>query len=573
MKNLAYRKPILFFAIAFLISIGFSSCNKYLDVKPKALRTTGNFFSNKENAIEAVNSIYNILASQNRWENGFLESSRFYIGEMLADDAAMGSVQGDYDDLERLIEWRPYTDNIILHGIWSRAYKGIYRSDWVLSNLPNSPIDSILKTRLEGEAYFLKGMNILRLVKVFGDIPITNGVVQPDQYGKVPQKTMHEGFEIAAQQFREAAKRLPRKSQYASADLGRATKGAAESMLARLYMLEAGMDQKADAHCWDSVYMYTNLVINSGEYGLVTNYATIHEPEGENDFESIFELQYGNSSSLNIGLGSNASNVGNTTQIRCSIRSASNDGLPGGWGYFQPTQLLVNAFEPEDPRLSCDVYGPNFNNGIVYGIKRNYNLAAMETEYYNRQLAISPSEAPALMVSPSNSSRNQIIIRYANVLLMNAEAAYHLGEAGIAQQDVNLVRARARNSTYCKGYKLGTDTYTPTGFSGNLPPVTATGPDLLKAIWHERNVELALQSMRYWDLVRTGRYFARLEVKEKTLQRPTGTSPEFANVDIVANCKARSIMGPRGIKDIPIFPIPGAEATKWNLHQLIGLYN
>ncbi len=572
MKKIMFSRTVFFAIVTFLMFT--TSCKKYLDLQPKALRTANNFISNDANAVMAVNSIYNVLASQNRWEGGNLESSRWYIGEILADDAAMGSVKGDYDDLERLIEWRPFTDNIILNGIWRRAYEGIYRSDWVLATLPKSPVDSTLKRRLMGEAYFLRGMNILRLVKVFGDIPITNGIIYPDQYGKIPQQTMHQGFEIAAEQFRKAMVRLPRKSQYAAKDLGRATIGAAHAMLARLYMLEAGLDQHADVGCWDSVYRYTSLVMNSGEYGLVANYATIHEPEGANDFGSIFELQYGSSASLNIGIGADPSAIGSTSQVRCGIRAATNEGLPGGWGYFQPTQLLVNAFEPDDPRLSSTVYGPNFDGGIVYGIKRNYNLSAMETEYYNRQLAIDPyTEASALMASPSNSSRNEIIMRYANVLLMNAEAAYYLGKQGESLADLELIRNRARHSTNAKGYVLGPNNYVLTGFSGNLPQVTASGIDLLHAIWHERNVELALQGMRYWDLVRTGRYFKRLLVKEQTLKRPTSTTLEFANVDIVANCQARSIMGPRGIKDVPIFPIPGAEAVKWNLHQLIALYN
>ncbi|MCG2462504.1 RagB/SusD family nutrient uptake outer membrane protein [Flavobacteriaceae bacterium F89] len=572
MKNRKYRLPYIW-----IVNVAFSAllmgCSDYLDVEPSAIRSGDNFVTNDENAVTTVNSIYNILAGHERWQGGLLESSSFYIGEILADFSEMGAIKGDYDDLERMIEWRPFTDEIILYGIWKRSYDGIYRSDYVLGSLPDAPIDPELKKRLLGEAYFLKGMNILRLVKVFGNVPLGDGIIPPDQYGNIPQKTMHEGFEMAADNFRKSIVRLPKRSEYSLNDLGRATEGAAQSMLARLYMLQAGMDKDALSTAWDSVYHYTNKVIQSGEYSLVPNYASIQEPEGENNSESIFELQFGSSATLNIGLGGDRSAVGTTSQIRCGIRGAENEGLPGGWGYFQPTQLLVNEFEPNDPRLSSCVYGPNYNDGIVYGVARNYNLSQMQSEYYNRKLAIDPeTEASDLATSASNSSRNLRVMRYADVLLMHAEAAYYTGKEGEALIDIEMVRERARNSTNAKGFELGSDNYVATGNSNSLPMVNASGVDLLHAIWHERSVELALEDMRYWDLVRTGRYLDRLDVIKNTSKDPMANELRFANIDLRGNCQARCIEGPRGIKDIPMFPIPGAEAIKWNLKQVIGIY-
>lgn len=563
------QKVFLFFCLSLLIT----SCTDFLDVEPSSLRTGDNFLNNDENAEMAINAAYNILAGHERWQGGLLESSAFYIGEILADYAEMGAHKGDYDDLERMIEWRPYTDEIILFGIWDRSYEGIYRCDYVLEGLPDAPVTPALKARIMGEAYFLRGMNILRLVKVFGNIPVEDGIILPDEYGKIPQKSMHEGFELAAECFRQGVVRLPKQSEYPASDMGRATKGAAQAMLARLYMLEAGMDKDAVTGAWDSVYKYTDLVIKSQEYGLIDNYARLFEPEGENSRESIFELQFGSSASLNIGLGGSRSAIGATSQIRCGIRSAENEGLPGGWGYYQPTQILVDEYEVKDPRLSCAVYGPNFNSGIVYGIKRNYNLSDMMSEYYNRHLAIDPVlEAEQLSTSASNSSRNVKVMRYADVLLMHAEAAWHLGHEGEAIADLEMIRQRARHSTYCKGYKLGSTTYDPTGWTGNLPPVNASGQDLLEAIWHERSVELALEDLRYWDLVRTGRYLDRLDVKKATSKDPMATVMRFSTIDLRGNCQARCIEGPRGVKDIPIFPLPGAEAIKWNLTQIIDLY-
>lgn len=567
------KKFILNTFIGITTTFIIQSCN-FLDIEPTAIRTGENFLSNEENAILAINAAYNNLASHERWNGGLLESHSFYIGEVLADFAEMGAHKGDYDDLERMIEWRPYTDEIILYGTWRRCYDGIYRCDYVLENIENADINPDLKERIKGEAYFLKAMNIMRLATMFGSIPISNGSINSESYGKVTQKNMHECFEITADLFRKAVNRLPTKSQYDTNDLGRATKGAAQAMLARMFMIQEGMDKDCTTSPWDSVYQYTKKVIDSGEYMLADNFATIHEPEGENNIESIFEIQLGTSPTLNNGLGEGREDIGTTLQIRCGIRSAENEGLPGGWGYYQPTQLLVDEFEENDPRLSCTVYGPNFNDGIVYGIKRNYNLSDMQSEYYNRHLAIDPiTEAESLMKVSSNSGRNVRVMRYADVLLMNAEAACHLGKENEALINLEKVRERARKSTYAKGYILGQgDKYTPTGLKNILPEVTSTGEDLIKAIWHERAVELALEDMRYWDLVRTGRYLERLEVKKETSKDPTSTDLRFETINLKENCAARCIEGPRGIKDIPIFPLPGEEAIKWNLKQIINLY-
>ena len=426
---------------------------------------------------------------------------------------------------------------------------------------------------MKGEALFLRGYFFLELVKVFGSVPLPTDIIYPNEFNEVKQESVHDGYILAASDIRKAIALLPEKSQYSVEDLGRATKGAAQAMLARLYLLQVGMDKDAGETLWDSVYFYTNNVIVSGEYALAANYATIFEPEGENNVESIFEIQYGESASLNQDVGASPSAIGNTMQIRCGIRGAENEGLPGGWGYFQPTQLLVDEFEDGDPRLSSCVYGPNYNSGIVYGIQRNYNLSQMQSEYYNRKLAIDPVlEAEALSLAPSNGARNVRVMRYADVLLMHAEAAYHLGKTGEAQNDLEQVRERARNSTYCKGYNDGGRNYVPVNNTTILPNVTATGADLLNAIWHERAVELALESHRYWDLVRTGRYLERLDVIKATSKDPLATELRFANMDIRANCESRCIEGPRGKKDIPIFPLPGVEAIQWNLTQIVDAY-
>lgn len=137
-----------------LVTLLFASSCSFLDIEPTAIRTGDNFMNDETNAELAINAAYNSLASHERWSDGLLESHSFYIGEIMADYAEMGSHKGDFDDLERMIEWRPYTDEIILYCTWKRCYDGIYRCDYVLENISEAPISEALKQRIEGEAYF-----------------------------------------------------------------------------------------------------------------------------------------------------------------------------------------------------------------------------------------------------------------------------------------------------------------------------------------------------------------------------------------------------------------------------------
>jgi len=157
------------------------------------------------------------------------------------------------------------------------------------------------------------------------------------------------------------------------------------------------------------------------------------------------------------------------------------------------------------------------------------------------------------------------------VLLMNAEAAYYLNKPAEAQAKVNQVRQRARNSTYCMGYAEGKMDYSSAPTSVNLPDITSSGNQLLQDIWKERRLELAMEALRFYDLVRTGRYFDVLDV-EKNQKRAPGQSyglgdkayKQFPNLK--ANGLVRSIDGPNGNK-VPLIPIPQTEVQAWSMEQ------
>lgn len=543
-----------------------SSCNEMLDQEPIALRTAEGFLNDPKNAAEVVNvCYYQLLRLQEFNENNHCHD--YFFGDLLSYDAQIGSTPNDFPDLQRLTEWASTNTSNPSAMLWNVGWEGVYNSNYILKNMPSATLDEALKSRYMGEAYFARGYWYLRFATLFGNVPIITEPLTTGNFTEVVQGTIHDAFEQAVSDFKEAAKLLPVKSAYGPSDLGRATKGAAMAFLTRTLMYQIGFD-KDNTHTWQDVYNETSAIINSGQYTLTPNYATIYNPEGENNAESIFELQ-----TIYNDYERNTQATGTHGPTCQGVRTNNKFGnvTIWGWGYNQPTQDLVNEFEPNDPRLSCTVYGLPYNNGIVNGVIFNYALSTEWTPYHNRKMAYPPEYADKAGWWKGSTNLRQI--RYAEVLLNHAEAAYRLNKEGEAREYINKVRGRARTSTYARGYEAGkTYDYKPTGFVNNLPDITASGTALFNAIVHERRVELGMESLRYYDLVRWGMYFDELNKKRATAPRPYQTNPAvlaYENIDLRANALSHSIDGPEGRK-IPLIPIPRDEVNTWGLKQNSG---
>ena len=546
MKRIAY--------ISLLVGLVLVSCNDFLELEPIGTETQATFYETVENAIYAVNACYdNIGQTEGPGPNGQWFSHNYigFIGDMCTSDCEKGSTETDFSSLYDFFEWRAKPNDGVLFSLWGVAFDGIARCNEVLYRLESSSLEESLRTRLQGEVLFIRGYWYLKLAMIFGGVPLFTEPVTPSQFGVVQRGTYHETFLRVTEDLAEASSKLPEKSSYGASDLGRITKGAARALLAKAYMYQIGMDAENSEVTWDDVYQQTNAIVQSGEYALVSNYSTIFEMEGENNIESIWELQMteGTSASSPVKTGTNINQF-------CGNRK------DWGWGFFNPTQDLVDAYGGDDPRLTCVVYGPEFNNGIIHGNIPEYDLAQQGSPYLNRKVALEPGVRPSISKSAGYNWR---MIRYAEVVLTHAEALYHKGDEGGARQYLEMIRERARNSTFCKGYLEGSLDYVATGYSGNVPEVTASGQDLLDAILNERRLELALESHRFWDLVRTGKYLDNLDVKKATSVTTDGTF-RYANVDLRGNCLQHCIDGPNGNK-VPLMPIPIDEVQSWGLTQ------
>lgn len=442
----------------------FMSCEKdFLEKSPIVGTTEENFYRTEADAIAAVNAAYATLQFQLSPGGHF----RWFWGDIMSDDSEKGgSGDNDVNALLQLETFKGPANTDLLEGEWSADYEGIYRANVVLEKVPAIEMDADLKARILGEARFIRAWNYYNLVTMFGGVPLADHVLAPSEYN-MPRATAQQIWDLVESDLVAASAALWKRSEYPAADLGRITQGAAQALLVKTYLWrEKWAEAKATAEA----------IINSSEYQLVANYADIFTQYGENNSESVFEIQYMNASGGN--WGKNNANEGSFTNVFTRAR-----GQFAGYGFNIPTQDFVDEFFAEgfeDPRLASTV----FRVGDQMGDRGTFTIDAtggIPYIYYPKKYFNNKSEDAPFGDPNPNGGSNDRVIRYSDVLLMHAEAAYHMGDEAAARTSVNEVRSRV-----------------------GIPAISFSSADLLKAIYHERRVELGLEAHRFFDLVRTG---------------------------------------------------------------------
>ena len=441
-----------------LMLLAFLSCNddKFLDVNPSS-ETPEQALSSPTAATELVNAVYNKFLNWN--ESSFAWNG---VSSMTSDDADKGSDPGDTGgdkDLMDAISFSP--TSLSFNEVWEANYQGIARANQAIKFLPDLAIDETLKKRLLGESKFLRAMFYFRLAQMFGGVPLIKNVPNIQNPADIEaantRATRKEVFKFIIEDLEAAAADLP--TQYGGPDLGRATKGAALTLLAKVYM---HMYKQEDSDLsiperWQKVKDLTTQVMGLG-YDLTDNYEDIWKEIGENNEESIFEIQ----------ARGETPNKG----VEGYFVSQGARGAGGwGWGFNTPTQDLANAYEANDTRRDATIIfrGETLWDGLLVP-------NTVSNPMYNQKAYVSKT-AETFNGNDWESNKNVRILRYAEVLLMNAEAALVVG--GDAATPLNDVRERAG--------------------LGNAPVVNQM------AVWKERRVELAFEHDRYFDLVRQGR--------------------------------------------------------------------
>ncbi|RLJ72497.1 RagB/SusD family nutrient uptake outer membrane protein [Pedobacter alluvionis] len=440
-------------------------------------------------------------------------------------EALIGRVQGGYarsfyyellapgDDFNHTFKWEPmYYDTYntpssdgLLSGTWKDMWNGVFASNLAISKISEftGPIDPARKSRMLGEAYFLRGVFYLHLGMMFGEtIPLIDKPVtsDADYYSSNSQKG--QIYALITRDLAKAADLLPlRSALYANAAFkGRATKGSAQAYLAKAYLYRPILELGQPAN-FAGAEAELKKVIDSKEYQLVSAYKDNFSEATENNAESVFEVQMFNGPGW---LGDDLS---------CSWRwqeIGMFDGTGGAWWNLAPNKKTYDEFETGDPRkfmtLWCD-NGAKFTqiDGTVTDYA--YWMSKLAT---NKDLYGTRKYCPDVQVSDFDNGINDRLIRYADVLLMYAECLNEKSDIAGAKQYINMVRSRANNVVPSEQPSLWYQ-HSP----GTIPDVdgllaqniTKNGVPLnnIKSIIaHERFVELAGEYLRYFDLLRWG---------------------------------------------------------------------
>ncbi|HCO67693.1 MAG TPA: RagB/SusD family nutrient uptake outer membrane protein [Dysgonomonas sp.] len=414
--------------------------------------------SDKESAIALVNGAYQPL------QRPKLYNMRIWTLDIIAGNSEVGA-GGGTDGIETvdIANFVTNTDNAAALDIWRGPNPGILYCNTVLESIPSMDIEQSLKDRCIGEAKFLRAHYYFILVQLFGDVPLATSTPKPGDNLK-PTRTdkMTIYNEVIIPDLKDAIELLPPREDYSGSDIGRASKGAAAGMLAKVY-LTLGMYNESLEMC--------NLVETLG-YTLNPDYSDCFggEAKNKNTVESLFEVQYYGLTKADFWSDENQANWLST------YMGPRNSGWVGGaYGWNQPTQEFVDQYEDGDLRKDKTILyegGPAFDG-------KTYKSNMSNTGYNVRKFLVPLSVSPDY----NTNSASVIVLRYADVLLMKAEALNELGQTSEAEEPLYQVRKRA-------------------GLTNRGDVEGLTQDQMRDKIRQERRIELAFEGHRWFDMIR-----------------------------------------------------------------------
>jgi len=508
-----------------LLCMLFASCSKdFLDIEPKGVSTDIVFFSTIEGIEQGVTGTYSSL---NACPAGLHNLDMMYLawGNFASDDAEAGGEAGGGDITDFQMADRGTTitaggNKAVSENFWGYNYKSILRANSVINgiktfriNNPDANAATLAKlNQYEGEMRFALAFVHFKMMQVYGGIPIVDHALASSEYN-IKRNTIAEVLHFVEEQLQTASPLLPLKSQNGTANIARISKGAAQSLLAKAYLYEASYAKNYSGddrftgctNTYDKALVYADSVINSNEYQLVgingetfdtywnqngspiypdktPGYRYIFTVDGENSPESVFEVQ-----SINDGLAYMISR-GTYLTIYSGTRFVfDKKGVSvsaGGWSFNCPTDEMYNAYENGDLRrgVTCGKTGdPIYPSSTLGWVTMDNHISP--TLMMCRKFEASPAQFWGARGSDGNGPNNFPYIRYADVVLIAAEAAIETGNSTKALSNVNLIRKRARNGA-------------ASGVPADLASVT------LADIQKERRLELGMEGHRLFDLVR-----------------------------------------------------------------------
>ena len=450
MKNISSYKIILLLAG---VVVGLTSCNK-LSEDPKSVIVSSQFYQTTSDATSAVNAVYSTLNSDPAGDFPLYGRQLNLLVEN-ASDNQLYSPSNTNPDVRALGTETYISANSRVQKVWQQLYYGINRANIAIDNVPTIQMDTTLRSRLVRESKFIRALLYFDLVRLYGDVPLilhnpnsTN--IDNLLIARTPAANVYS--QIIADL--EDATNLPK--SYSTTDLGRATSGAAHTLLAKVYLTQQD---------WPDALTQLNLVINGGYgYALFPNYYDAFQKATKNGVEHIFSVQF----ETNLG-------EANSTQYLSESFTSFNTGT---FPIDIPVDTsLYNLFSAKDTRRSVTFYNTVYK--AATGLNVVFNNAY--TPYFNKFVDYSLSP----LSSQSLSGVNYPVLRYADVLLMYAEALNEQNgtPTTAAYNAINQVRTRAQIA--------------------NLTPGLSQSA-FRDSIFLERRKEFIQEGHRWFDLVRQG---------------------------------------------------------------------
>jgi starch-binding outer membrane protein, SusD/RagB family len=404
-----------------IAAASFNSCSKKLDIEPEGTPVSGNFWKTSADAISGANSMYTQFDGEEFYGRGFM----WYMNA--SDDMVTGRSNAKAENVKNF--------NIATSGVsylvdqWKMRYIVIKRANDVIINVPRIDMDAALKSRILGEAYFLRGLIYFQLSYSYGNdkagVPI---VTEENASATTPvprAANVSENYALVESDLKKAAALLPYFDTYKPEDKGRPHKTASWAYLSKLYLYTKD---------WANAEKYADSVINSGKHALLTN------------FEDVFKIANNWSKEYIWSALSTAKGTGGWGSILPGVMLENKGwGKYNGWGYFTPTKELYDTYEAGDLRREATILKPGdafrfFGKDTVYG-------SVNSTSGYQFKKYMEPFSyaSPNTFISPNGdhptTALNPPLLRYAEVILIKAESKLMQGKN--ADAEINQVRNRA----------------------------------------------------------------------------------------------------------------------------------
>lgn len=440
-----------------LLGLGLSSCSDFLEQNPKDNLSEGDFFKTAADITSAVNGTYSAL------QGGNIYGSWYVFGEIPSDNTR-NQLSGSVTTQDEFDKFYIDTQNGMISGFWNEAYKTINRANTVLERIDGIAIDADLAKQYKLECKFIRALMYFNLVRVYGDVPLVLKKINIAESYEILREPKENVYQQIIADLKEA-QALP--VSYPSKEDGRATQGAAKALLGEVYMT---------LHNYKDAESILGEVINSGRYSLLENtpgslnidgYKSVFSPTNHNSKEGIFEIQF-----LKGGYGEGSGYANNFAPENSGTNVVA-VGSTGGNNI--PEMDIYNAYEEGDLRrdfsMSLGYYDNRKNNEWV---ESRYVCKFMDVPYQS-----------------GDASNNYPVIRYADVILMYAEALNQNGKTEEACKYLNMTRRR--------GFGYQTTESSPVDLH------TSDKDAFFLMVEQERRVELAFENHRWFDLIRTGR--------------------------------------------------------------------